>query len=258
MGVKREQGKFQSNGNFKILQMFVSGLETSILQMNQMENELMSQNEFLQERICFLEENQDALEKDLREKELQIKKLENLIDAANKKILKQENIEIKTEVKVEITESMESEFQESSEYFECGPNIRIKDDIEGGNEVDVENKETINGLSNSKPNHWKMKKGKWTMDEKIRRRIDGRKKKEKRRTRKLLTMSQKANILESDGQCALNYVNLKEPQIKEGKKTLKERKKEKKEKMKQKKLSKEVRLVELYENGKRKRGIGNL
>jgi len=39
---------------------------------------------------------------------------------------------------------------------------------------------------------------------------------------------------------------------------LKERKREKKEKMKQKKLSKEVRLVELYEDGKRKRGIGDL
>jgi len=86
----------------------------------------MRQNEFLEERICFLEENKDALEKDLREKDLQIKKLETLIAATNRKILKQENIEIKSE----------SEFQESSEYFEYGPNIMIEDDIDGGNEVD--------------------------------------------------------------------------------------------------------------------------
>jgi len=96
------------------------------------------------------------------------------------------------------------------------------------------------------------------MDERIRRRIDRRKKREKR-TRKFLTMLQKTNILDSDGEYnVLNNVNLEEPQIKEGKKTFEERKKEKKEKMKQKKLSKEARLVELYGDRKRIRGIGDL
>ena len=140
---------FKSSRNFRILQMFVSGLETSILQMYQMENDLINQNKFLRERIIILEENQEALENDLRTKDLQLQKLENMFIASNKNVLNPKNSKIKSELedttigniviksefttglwKTEITEDVESNCRKSSEYFEFDSNSVIKGEIE--------------------------------------------------------------------------------------------------------------------------------
>ena len=101
----------------------------------------------------------------LQENILQMKKLESLaVAGVNRNILMQESIEIKIDVKVEGTDNSESEFYEGPEYFESGSNnVMMKDDIDGENELDVENKEISNKLN--KPNTWKMKGEKWTVDE---------------------------------------------------------------------------------------------
>lgn len=215
---------FQSSRNFRTLQMFVSGLETSILQMYQMENDLIKQNKLLQERIIILEETQEALENELRVKDLQLQKLDNLLTASSKEFLNQRNTKVKSELEdtttgniviksemedmttglweTEISENMESDFQKSSEYFEfdSDSNIVIKDEIQidQENREYVENKEIIDELA--EPHVWKMKKGKWTVEERIRRRKERRRRKntEKRNKRILTKLQENNNIWDSD------------------------------------------------------------
>jgi len=191
---------FQSSRNFRILQTFVLGLETSILQMmNQMETDLIIQNKFLQERIIILEENQETLKNDIRLKDLQLQKLENVFTAPNKKVFKPKNTKIKSELedktignivikselgdttttsllKTEITEDVESNCVKSSEYFEFDSNTVIKDEIETdkGKGDCAKNKEIIAKLANAKPQTLKMKKRKRAEEERIRRRIEKR------------------------------------------------------------------------------------
>jgi len=210
---------FQSSRNFRTLQMFVSGLETSILQMYQMENDLIKQNKLLQERIIILEETQEALENELRVKDLQLQKLDNLLTASSKEFLNQRNTKVKSELEdtttgniviksemedmttglweTEISENMESDFQKSSEYFEfdSDSNIVIKDEIEidQGNREYVENKEIIDELA--EPHDWKMKKGKWTVEERIRRRKERRRRKNtEKRNKRILTKLQMKDL----------------------------------------------------------------
>jgi len=226
---------FQSSRNFRTLQMFVSGLETSILQMYQMENDLINQNKLLQERIIILEENLEALENDLRVKDIQLQKLDNLLTASNKEFLNQSNTKVKSELedtttgniviksemedmttglwKTEISEIMESDFQKSSEYYEfdSDSNNVIKDEteIDQGNGDYVENKDIINELA--KPQNWKMKNRKMTVEERIRRRKERRRRKnmEKRNTRILSKLQENNNIWDSDEGSFDNNENIK-------------------------------------------------
>jgi len=232
---------FQSSRNFRTLQMFVSGLETSILQMYQMENDLIKQNKLLQERIIILEETQEALENELRVKDLQLQKLDNLLTASSKEFLNQRNTKVKSELEdtttgniviksemedmttglweTEISENMESDFQKSSEYFEfdSDSNIVIKDEIEidQGNREYVENKEIIDELV--EPHDWKMKKGKWTVEERIRRRKERRRRKntEKRNKRILTKLQENNNIWDSDELSFDNNENIRGNRVKE-------------------------------------------
>jgi len=232
---------FQSSRNFRTLQMFVSGLETSILQMYQMENDLIKQNKLLQERIIILEETQEALENELRVKDLQLQKLDNLLTASSKEFLNQRNTKVKSELEdtttgniviksemedmttglweTEISENMESDFQKSSEYFEfdSDSNIVIKDEIEidQGNREYVENKEIIDELA--EPHDWKMKKGKWTVEERIRRRKERRRRKntEKRNKRILTKLQENNNIWDSDELSFDNNENIRGNRVKE-------------------------------------------
>jgi len=232
---------FQSSRNFRTLQMFVSGLETSILQMYQMENDLIKQNKLLQERIIILEETQEALENELRVKDLQLQKLDNLLTASNKEFLNQRNTKVKSELedtttgniviksemedmttglwKTEISENMESDFLRSSEYFEfdSDSNTVIKDEIEidQGNREYVENKEIIDELA--EPHDWKMKKGKWTVEERIRRRKERRRRKntEKRNKRILTKLQENNNICDSDEGSFDNNENIRGNRVKE-------------------------------------------
>ena len=93
--------------------------------------ELIENNKFLRKRIVTLEENQTALEKALREKDLQLQKLERLVNDANKKVPghKHSYFENKSEVndteataavkiKKEMIENVESGSQGNFEYFE--------------------------------------------------------------------------------------------------------------------------------------------
>ena len=93
--------------------------------------ELIENNKFLRKRIVTLEENQTALEKALREKDLQLQKLERLVNDANKKVPghKHSYFENKSEVndteataavkiKKEIVENVESGSQGNFEYSE--------------------------------------------------------------------------------------------------------------------------------------------
>ena len=93
--------------------------------------ELIEHNKFLLKRIVTLEKNQAGFEKALREKDLQLQKLERLVNDVNKKVLGNEHsyFVIKSEVndteataavkiKKETFENVESGFQGNFEYFE--------------------------------------------------------------------------------------------------------------------------------------------
>ena len=93
--------------------------------------ELIEHNKFLQKRIVTLEENQAGFEKALREKDLQLQKLERLVNDVNKKVLGNEHSYFvnKSEVndteataavkiKKEMIENVESGSQGNFEYFE--------------------------------------------------------------------------------------------------------------------------------------------
>jgi len=221
--------------------MFVSGLETSILQMYQMENDLIKQNKLLQERIIILEETQEALENELRVKDLQLQKLDNLLTASSKEFLNQRNTKVKSELedtttgniviksemedmttglwRTEIPENMESDFQKSSEYFEfdSDSNIVIKNeiDIDQGNRDYVENKDIIDELA--KPHNWKMKNRKMTVEERIRRRKERRRRKntEKRNKRILTKLQENNNIWDLDEGSFDNNENMRANRVKE-------------------------------------------